>query len=625
MTKFELDLPTAIFCSGLTAFSVGLILLFLQSTYPKYIQGAASWSMGALLVGPTVISRIWMTEIVPSYVAVGAQNVCLIATASLFLSGTRQFFEKPLPKYFLPLVIGTSIISMWVFSAYPGAEIHRRLFARVLLIGLYSQLAWTIHQQPRTFARLLTKSVVGTLIALLVARTLSGYMLPADDGIGSHQIIQTIYAIVFSSTDVLIPICAILMANEKLGVVFENLAMRDSLASILEATVQERTIDLAQERDKARAANQAKTRFLAAASHDLRQPLTAANLFVDVLRRTNSNAQQASIITKLQASIQALGDLLDSLLQISLLDAGTITPKPSTTNCSRIFLQLESEFSALAESKNLDLTLRTPKHDPVFLADVNLLTDILRNLISNAIRYTSKGGILVGARSRGDNLVFQVFDTGVGISGSNIDKIYEEFFQVENTHRDRTKGLGLGLSIVLRLCHLLDYKISCRSELGRGSVFELILPAGIYTNLADSPPQSSTEAPDTHSFLKGLSIVLVEDDRSVAEAIHSWLSTHEARVMIFPDATQALKYLGNTSADIYISDMRLPGPLDGIEFLDAIHAKGGKKSGILITGDTSVDRVSRIASSAWPVLHKPVKGDRLIEAIRALREPDAAP
>jgi diguanylate cyclase (GGDEF)-like protein len=231
MTRF--DLPTVIAYTGLMACIMGLILHFLGKNYPTYIKGLSCWTAAPLVAGLATLTRLWLRIDFSDSVAIGAQNVCLILTAGLFLAGTCQFFERTLPRRFLPVLIGISVFAMWLFSGYEGADIHRRLFARTILIALYAYLAWVVYRQPSTSARRLTVGTVASLVCLILVRTVVGYISPGGDGVDSQELVQVLYAVGFSSTDVLIPICAILMISEKLSITLENLAMRDSLTGLL--------------------------------------------------------------------------------------------------------------------------------------------------------------------------------------------------------------------------------------------------------------------------------------------------------------------------------------------------------------------------------------------------------
>lgn len=227
------DLPTVIAYTGVMACIMGIILHSLGKNYPTYIKGLKCWTIAPLVAGLSTLARLSLRSTFPDSIAIGAQNVFLIMTAALFFMGTCQFFERSLPRRFFPAIIGVSVLAMWLFSGYAGADVDRRLFARTLLIMLYACLAWVVYRQPHTFARKLTASIVIALVGLILLRTVVGYMEPHGDGVDSLEIIQMAYAIGFSSTDVLIPICAILMISEKLRFVLEDLAMYDSLTGLL--------------------------------------------------------------------------------------------------------------------------------------------------------------------------------------------------------------------------------------------------------------------------------------------------------------------------------------------------------------------------------------------------------
>jgi signal transduction histidine kinase len=256
-----------------------------------------------------------------------------------------------------------------------------------------------------------------------------------------------------------------------------------SYHNLLESRVQERTADLrAANRDlqlakeAAEAATFAKSRFLAAASHDLRQPIRAINLFKEALDRTGLSTEQQRISQLLSRSILGLGDLLDALLDVSKLDTGVVTPQPGILDAHQLFSGIDAEFSILAAAKSLRFKFYFPPGTTNLFADRVLLEGLLRNLIGNAIKYTEHGGILVAIRRRGDHALMQVWDSGIGIAPEHLTTIFDEYFQVANPERDKTKGLGLGLAIASRLAKLLNTEIVCHSRLGKGSVFEFRLP-----------------------------------------------------------------------------------------------------------------------------------------------------
>jgi CheY-like chemotaxis protein len=253
------------------------------------------------------------------------------------------------------------------------------------------------------------------------------------------------------------------------------------------------------------------------------------------------------------------------------------------------------------------------------LSDDNLLLALLRNLINNAVKYTHRGGVLVGARQRGDRALIQVWDTGIGIAPEQLDMIFEEYFQVGNPERDRSKGVGLGLAIVRRLSELLGADIRCRSCVDKGSVFEISVPLLHGSGRPAEPDDiyatalgGTLEGGRDHGLdralerLSGKRIVVVEDDAMAAEAVKLTLEMHRVKVTLFHSAEAALQSAEVKGADYYLSDYRLSG-MDGVQFLDAIQKNSPTRiKAVLLTGDTSPERIAAARSSGWTVFFKPV-------------------
>ena len=370
----------------------------------------------------------------------------------------------------------------------------------------------------------------------------------------------------------------------------------------------------------------AKTRFLAAAGHDLRQPLAAANLFIDALKFTEPSADQNKIIRRLDQAMVTFNGLLEALLNISKLDAGIIKPEYASINVVEIINWLEQSFAPMINEKQLGFKLHFPmKESLVICSDFDLIKSALMNLVSNAIKYTSKGAILISARRRGSDVLFQVWDTGIGIQGEHIEHIFDEFYQVNNPQRDRTGGLGLGLAIAKRAISLLGGKITCRSRIGRGSVFEFRLP------LADSQSEAThqvgtTEVPQENAsqraFARGKRFIVVEDDKLVAQAMINLLEIMGGEVLCFHNAEDALRHTNIADADYYIADYMLGSTLNGIQFLNQLHQKLGRPiNAVLMTGDTSPSFIREAADCDWPVLHKPVNMSTLISGLSAQAQP----
>ena len=363
---------------------------------------------------------------------------------------------------------------------------------------------------------------------------------------------------------------------------------------------------------QAERANRAKSSFLAAASHDLRQPLQAISLFSDALLRSGLNAEQKKISDYLTQSIHSLGELLGALLDISRLDAGIVTACPEVIEVEPFFSRMTAELSPMASAKNLRFMLFCPRREMALLTDRKLLMSLLGNLIGNAIKYTGQGGILVAVRRRGMNAVIQVWDTGIGIAPEHLGHIFDEYFQIQNAERDRTKGLGLGLAIARRQARLLGSDVVCRSRVGRGSVFEFALPLAGGARLKDARSPRKIRAPRDRAKHH---VVVVEDDALVVRAIKVSLESIGMRVSAYGSAEQALSNPEIADADVFISDFRLPG-LNGVQFLAAIRQHSTKPfKAVILTGDTSRERIEESKLSGWPVLFKPIKLATLLSAI----------
>lgn len=372
-------------------------------------------------------------------------------------------------------------------------------------------------------------------------------------------------------------------------------------------------------KQQAESANLAKTRFLAAASHDLRQPIQAINLFRDALGRTELDEEQKTICDFLSMSVHSLGELLYSLLDISKLEAGLVVPQTEAVSIEELFKAVDAEFSPMAQQKNLRFKLFYPINDLVLLTDPHLLLSILRNLVDNAIKYTEVGGVLVGARRRGQGMVIQVWDTGIGIDAQFGDQIFDECFQVGNLAKDRTKGLGIGLSIARRTAKLLNGEVAYRSRPGRGSVFDIGFPEANVGCVPDGEEGESAPAVPAEielaesSRVKGWRVAVIEDDPVVAKSVEISLQTLGVLVEVFFNAESALNHPGILGADFYISDFNLPG-IDGVQFLNLLQQRSpGPIRAVLMTGETAMDQLEFASLTHWPVLFKPVGLNRLLE------------
>jgi PAS domain S-box-containing protein len=364
----------------------------------------------------------------------------------------------------------------------------------------------------------------------------------------------------------------------------------------------------------------AKTRFLAAAGHDLRQPVAAANLFVEALKNTDTDERQSRLIERLDQSMSVFSDLLERMLDISRFDAGLVKPQIVSFDLTGLFNWLDQNFAGSARSRGLDFRFSFSLRNALVVhTDIGLLRSVMMNLVGNAIKYTSDGGVLVSARCRRDHMLLQVWDTGCGIAQEDIGKIFDEFYQVNNPQRNREAGLGLGLSICQRAAALLGGSIQCRSVLARGSVFSLILPLQVTQRPVENVAMPQRAEAETQSdMFAGKRVVVLEDDSLVADGLINLLQGLGARVTHFQSAEDALQQSDIHTADYYLADFSLGDRLTGADFLHVIRRRsGGTIRGVLVTGETSSSFIEGIAGLPWPVLHKPINYAKLAAALNS--------
>lgn len=371
----------------------------------------------------------------------------------------------------------------------------------------------------------------------------------------------------------------------------------------------------------AETANRDKSRFLASASHDLRQPMQAMRLLVDSLGKTKLDEDQQRICHYIDESTQAICAQINALLDISKLDSGVVKLNAEVVQVNSLIGKVDREFSALAIERSLRFKFFYPFPDLAVITDSRLLMSLLRNLIDNAIKYTAQGGVLVAIRRRGAGALIQVWDTGNGIAAEHLESIFGEYFQIGNPERDRAKGLGLGLAITRRIARLLGTEVVCRSKQGKGSVFEFLLPL-VSTKEEQSPSRKDHPSLTTPAKPVSCRIALIENDLMVGTAVTLALESCGLIVTRYKSAEQALADSEVLKADFYIADLRLPGQ-SGVELLNALQRQTSKRiKAVVITGDTASSRIDEMRSTPWPVLFKPIDLDCLIAAIEAQNSAD---
>jgi signal transduction histidine kinase/ActR/RegA family two-component response regulator len=392
----------------------------------------------------------------------------------------------------------------------------------------------------------------------------------------------------------------VFITSLKLG--YENLDLVDKLTLQKEA---------------AEAANLAKSRFLAVASHDLRQPMHALNLYVGSMWGLDLSKPARAVLANVRQCGEAMDKMFRALLDISRLDAGTVQADARAFHIASLLDGIRMEFEPQARNKGLDL--RVVSCSASVHSDPVLIERIVRNLVANAVNHTQRGKVLVGCRRHKGQLRIAVYDTGPGIEAAEQSTVFQEFYQIGNPERDRSKGLGLGLAIASRLARLLSTRVILVSQAGRGSMFAIDLP------LAAEPDIPlvlvNTAAQGTHGDLAGTLVVVVDDEAAILDAMRLLLESWGCTVITAASGAQALERVVDLSRapDVLVCDYRLPAHVDGISVIESLRAEFNEDiPAMLITGDTGPEHIRGIAASGLLVLHKPLQEDELRSHLASL-------
>lgn len=390
----------------------------------------------------------------------------------------------------------------------------------------------------------------------------------------------------------------------------------------LEQRVQQRTFELReanteleQARQVAEEANRSKTRFLAAASHDLLQPMNAASLFVSILRQQQEGTdnEQSQLVKRIDRSLKASEQLLSALLDISKLDSGMYDPEPESIHVPELFEQLRRRFKALAG--NHDLVLRVHPIECVIFSDRNLLYRILQNFLANAIHYTETGGVLLGCRVRGDKLRISIWDTGIGIADAEVKAIFQEFHRLDYARRLDEKGLGLGLAICDRIARMLNHNIDVSSRPGRGSCFSVTVPLARETDPA--PLETPVAMHIEPSGLKNLVVLCVDNEPDILEAMNLLLDRWGCPTVLLAEtqAQAAQQVLMHGAPDFVLVDYQLNDQSDGLQVMQHLDSiLQTKLPAIVITADRSSELEDTVKARGYGILRKPIRP----AALRAL-------
>ncbi|MDH5516283.1 MAG: ATP-binding protein [Gammaproteobacteria bacterium] len=547
---------------------------------------------------------------VPS-VLLGNLFISLILVAFLY-----TYTADVVSLYWLLVVIVISIIRFLLLKQYRRES---RDDSNIIYWGWVFALTAFVSGCVWGATSILFSDTSNPVIMIFLLMTLTGITVGSSASLSNYALSYFVFAI-----PTILPYSYVLIATSEL--VFIALSMMLVVFLILQLVVAKKNQDtldrsiilrnenaglvhqLTIKKEKAEFASSEKTRFLAAASHDLRQPLHAMSLLLSVLDATDTTEEQHLIIEKIKKSSLSLENILQELLDISKLDAGVVDIDIKTFKVQKLFDVLYNDFKSIAAEKNLSIDFVATTLG--VKSDIHILERILRNLISNAIRYTEKGKVVVGCRRRGNVVKICVLDTGIGIENDKIDIIFKEFQQLDNHARDREKGLGLGLSIVERLTDLLAIRCDVLSVPGKGSVFSVETERAFIDTAADAELAEKQSYPKLANKI----IVVIEDEEEIRQALKLLLNSWGCQVaMLCSVAEVNEKMSGLDSVDMILADYRLQDFETGVDVVAAIHSYFDSTAipAVIITGDTGPERLKEIKSSGFEMINKPVSGGKL--------------
>ncbi len=520
-------------------------------------------------------------------------------------------------------VIGARAGLMLRFNRHPPPESERPRWARYHLVAVWlNGLAWGLPALALPGDDLTLTFFYATVLCGFVAGGIPSlsYHVGAYYGFAILPAVPFI-ARLFSFQETFFHVIGVLTVMFVLiNIATVRISHRRILEQIrLEFANRELVQSLTAAKERAERADAVKSQFLAAASHDLRQPLHALGLFVDALDARVDRADLRSLVENIKLSTTSLSELLDALLDVSRLDAGAVKPELAVFPVQRLLDTLIAEFRADAEEKGL--RFRAVPCGAWVRSDPIMLTRILQNVVVNALRYTDHGAVVVGCRCSAGFVGIEVHDTGPGMTADQLAHVFEEFYQVGNPQRDRRLGLGLGLAIVRRLSAMLGHALTLDSWPGRGTVFRLQVP------VARPVPEVAEQRPPVAADLTGKCVLVIDDEAPVREAMGQMLGLWACDVLTAESGEAAVRILneGSRAPDLVIADFRLRDGESGARAIEDIRAHCGRDvPAILITGDTAPERLREAQAGGHQLLHKPVSAARMRSLASHLLQPAAA-
>lgn len=561
-------------------------------------ESIASLVLINLVVSFALVFAFW--EVVPHsqlLIWFGLVVTMLCSRIAIYRSFRRDFNEQYLSRYRIFLVLGSASAGIvWgiggVIMFVPG-QFEYQLLILLSLLAMAAGSAFSLSiYLPAYFAFVPTM-----LLPITVEIFLHGQSVHLALGMVTiiFLVAQTAFNIKINKT-----------LTDAMALRFENLELVEELQV---------------KRQEAEEANRAKSVFLAAASHDLRQPLYALSLFTSALNEENNGPTTKKIAGQISQSVNALTSMFDALLDISRMDSSYSDLKKAKVPLQAVFDSFANEFDPIAKEKGL--ALAWPEVDCSALSERNLLEQILRNYLSNAVRYTSQGNITVTCVVGPEQITIAIKDTGTGIALENQAAIFQEFYQIDNPERDREKGLGLGLSIVGRAAKLLGHSISVDSQPGQGSTFSITLDRFRESNAIPTSPgqESSDQDPSGPALLDQPLVVVIDDEELIREGLEHLLKSWGCEVVSAAESADAINQLGpyQRIPSAIISDFRLRDNHTGLEAIASINAAcSAKIPALIVTGDTENDALIQSKSSDWQVMQKPAAPAKLRAFLRNL-------
>jgi signal transduction histidine kinase len=543
-----------------------------------------------LLVGAVMVATLWDTfPGMALQIWALAMLAMLLLRGGLYLHYRRHATPGTTVRHSRHFVAGAALAGMLWGAAgvlFYAPSLEYQLFVLFILVGMGAGAISSLTAYMPAFYAYFPVSMLPIGLVLLDSHQ------PLNVGLGLMTLAY-IAALSFFAHNISRSL------TESLRLRFENVALVKELSA---------------QKDEAEQANVAKSRFLAAASHDLRQPLHALALYVSLLDDAAESPRVRELVNRINGSMSTLQTLFNALLDISKLEAGTLVPERESFALQPLLERLANDYAVEAAHKRLHLAI-LPCAEIVH-SDPALLEQVLRNYLSNALRYTEHGEVRLDVARIGNHLRLDIVDSGIGIEAAQQRLIFEEFYQVWTSARDRSQGLGLGLAIVARVARLLDHEITVQSVPGQGSTFSVSVPLGKATRVRAATAARADDAPAVDRPLR---IVVIDDDPAVRESTRIALDSWGCETLVAPSLDAALAQLAESAPDGIIADYRLGGGRTGIEAIHVLHNRYGARPGIIISGDVAAAPLRDLQESGLQLLHKPVPPARLRVFLNSVR------